>query len=113
MGKEKETDYEVTTGNVFDALGLENSDELLARSKLLDQVSSLIKSCGLTQAEVAKRLGITQPKVSMLVGGYLSAFSTESLLHYLSILGCKVEIRIRKPRSKVGIFRNKGHIAVC
>ncbi len=113
MAKEKETDYEVTTGNVFAALGREKSDELLARAKLLDQVGSLIKNSGLSQQEVAKKLGITQPKVSMLVTGCLSEFSTDSLLHYLSILGCEVEIRIKKPRSRIGIFRHKGCIAVC
>ena len=109
----EDKDYEVTTGNIFEDLGLDQPDELMARAKLLHQVSSLIKNSGLSQKEVAKKLGISQPKVSMLVGGRLSAFSTDSLIHYLSILGCEVEIRVKKPRSKVGIFRNKGCIAVC
>ena len=109
----EDKDYEVTTGNIFEDLGLDQSEELMARAKLLHQVSSLIKNSGLSQKEVAKKLGISQPKVSMLVGGRLSAFSTDSLIHYLSILGCEVEIRVKKPRSKVGIFRNKGCIAVC
>ena len=113
MAKEKETDYEVTEGNVFAALGRDNPDELLAKAKLLDQVSTLIKNSGLSQQDVAKKLGITQPKVSMLVTGRLSQFSADTLLHYLSILGCEVEIRIKKPRSKVGIFRHKGSITVC
>lgn len=112
MNKEN-LDYEVTEGNIFSALDLDNSEELLARSKLLMQVSDLIKKSGLSQQEVAKKLGITQPKVSMLVTGRLSEFSADSLLHYLSILGCEVEIRVKKPRSKVGIFRHKGCIAVC
>ena len=112
MTKNKAKGYEVTTGNVFATLGRKTSDELLARAKLLDQVSILIKNSGLSQKEVAKRLGITQPKVSMLVGGHLSAFSTDILLHYLSILGCEVQIRIKKPRTRIGIFRQKGCIAV-
>lgn len=113
MTKNKEKDYEITTGNVFAALGRDQPDELLARAKLLDQVGSLIKNSGFSQQEVAKKLGIAQSKVSMLVGGRLSAFSTDTLLHYLSILGCEVEIRVRKPRSRIGIFRHKGCIAVC
>ena len=113
MSKKKEKEYEVTRGSVFTALGSDQPDELLARAKLLDQVSSLIKNSGLSQQEVAKKLGITQPKVSMLVGGRLSAFSTDSLLHYLSILACEVEIRVRKPRSRIGIFRRRGCIDVC
>ena len=113
MTKAKETDYEVTQGNVFAALGRENAEELLARAKLLNEVSALIKKSGLTQHKIAKKLGITQSKVSMLVGGRLSAFSSETLMHYLSILGCGVEIRLHKPRSRVGIFGNTGYIAVC
>lgn len=106
-------DFDVTEGNIFADLGLDQPEELFARSKLLHQVSNLIKKCGLSQKEVAKKLGITQPKVSMLVSGKLSQFSADSLLHYLAILGCEVEIRIRRPRSRVGIFRHKGCIAVC
>jgi len=113
MSKAKETDYEVTEGNVFAALGFEQPEELLAKAKLLYQVSKLIKNSGLSQKEVAKKLDITQPKVSMLVTGRLSEFSTDSLLRYLSILGCEVEIRVKQPRSRVGIFRHKGCIAVC
>lgn len=106
-------EYEVTSPNIFTDLNLDQSEELLARAKLLDGVSSLIKSSGLSQQEVALKLGITQPKVSMLVTGRLSAFSTDSLIHYLSVLGCEVQIRIKKPRSRIGIFRHRGHIAVC
>lgn len=113
MNKEKEFDFEVTEENIFADLGLDQSEELLTRAKLLHQVSELIKNSRLSQKEVAKKLGITQPKVSMLVSGRLSQFSTDSLLHYLAILGCEVEIRIRKPRSRIGIFRHKGCIAVC
>lgn len=115
MAKQKKEDlqYEVSSGNVLADLGQGQSDELLARAKLLDKVSSLIKNSGLSQQEVANQLGISQPKVSMLVGGRLSAFSTDTLLHYLFILGCEVQIRIKKPRSKTGIFRHKGFIAVC
>ena len=85
----------------------------MARAQLLHKVGSLIKASMASQEEVAQRLGISQPKVSMLVSGRLSAFSTDTLLHYLALLGCNVEIRVWKPRSRIGIFRHKGHIAVC
>lgn len=111
--KEENSEYEVLSGNVFADLGLDQSEELLARAKLLDDVSSLIKNSGLSQQKVAGKLGITQPKVSMLLGGRLSAFSTETLIHYLSILGCEVQIKVKKPRSRRGIFLRRGHIAVC
>jgi predicted XRE-type DNA-binding protein len=117
MAKQREESSEdtVSSANVFAELGLGHakSEELLARAKLLDSVSTLIKNSGLSQQEVAGKLGITQPKVSMLVGGRLSAFSTDTLIHYLSILGCEVQIKVKKPRSRRGIFRHRGHIAVC
>lgn len=109
----KETDYEVTEGDVFSALGRKNADELLARAELLDKVGALIENSRLSQSKVAEKLGITQPKVSMLVNGRLSQFSTDTLLHYLSILGCEVKIHVKQPRSRVGIFGRRGCIAVC
>ena len=69
MEKDKELDYKVTKGNVFAALGRDQADELLARAQLLDRVSTHIKNSGLSQKEVAKKLGIGQPKVSKLVKG--------------------------------------------
>ncbi|MGL5264136.1 MAG: helix-turn-helix domain-containing protein [Candidatus Rhabdochlamydia sp.] len=111
--REKKSEYEISLGNIFEDLGLNQPEELLARARLLNDVSTLIKNSGLSQKEVAEKLEITQPKVSMLVSGQLSAFSTDTLIHYLSILGCEVQIKIKKPRSKKGIFRHRGHIAVC
>ena len=111
--KKAERKKEVSDENVFSELELQNSDELLARAKLLNNVSSLIKESGLSQKEVDEHLGITQPKVSLLVGGRLSAFSTETLLHYLSLLGCDIRISVKKPRSRIGIFRKKGNLGVC
>jgi predicted XRE-type DNA-binding protein len=110
--QEDHSENEISTGNIFADLGLDQSEELLARAKLLNNVSILIKNSGLSQKEVAEKLGITQPKVSMLVCGRLSTFSTDTLIHYLFILGCEVQIRVKKPRSRRGIFRHRGHIAV-
>ena len=103
--------YEVTTGNVFADLNLRSPDELMARAKLLQQVGALIKQSGLSQEEVAQKLGIRQPKVSLLVSGRLSAFGADTLLHYLTILGCKVEIRVKEPASS-HLFHGGG-MAVC
>jgi predicted XRE-type DNA-binding protein len=113
MAKNKETDWEESSGNVFADLGLDQPEDWLVRAKLLHRVSILIKNSRLSQKEVAKKLGITQPKVSMLVNGRLSEFSTDSLLHYLAVLGCEVEIRVKQPRSRIGIFKHRGCIAVC
>jgi predicted XRE-type DNA-binding protein len=91
--------YQVDEENIFAAIGRKNADELVARSELLEEVGELIKKSGLTQHQVAKKLGIKQSKVSMLVNGYLSEFSTDTLLYYLTILGCTTSIssEVRMP----------------
>lgn len=112
MTRKKETDYEIDNENIFAAIRRKDADELVTRSELLEEVGALIEKSGLTQKKVAKKLGIKQSKVSMLVNGSLSGFSTDTLLQYLSMLGCGVEIRLRKPRRQ-NIFSHKGYIAVC
>lgn len=97
----------ITTDHIFADLDLDDSDELIARSELLSEVSRLIKNSGLTQKEISKKLHISQPKVSMLISGKLSAFSTDTLMHYLTLLGCNVEIRIRAQSSRNRITKGK------
>jgi predicted XRE-type DNA-binding protein len=83
-----------SSGNVFADLGLANADELLIKAELVRQISSLIDVKNLTQTEAAKLLGIDQPKVSALLNGKLSGFSTERLFRFLNALGSDVEIRV-------------------
>jgi predicted XRE-type DNA-binding protein len=81
-------------GNVFADLGLPNPEELLLKAQLAAQIGSLISARQLTQSEAAGLLGIDQPKVSALLRGKLSGFSTERLFRFLNALGSNVEIRI-------------------
>jgi predicted XRE-type DNA-binding protein len=81
-------------GNVFADLGLSNPEEALAKSQLVWKISKIIKKRKLTQAKVAKILKIDQPKVSLLLRGYLKSFSLERLLRFLNDLGQDVYISI-------------------
>jgi len=89
----KAAEYELDEDNIFAAIGRKDADEFVARSELLDEVGDLIEKSGLTQHEVAKKLGIKQSKVSMLVNGHLSEFSGDILLHYLAILGFRLILK--------------------
>jgi len=95
----EEIKVQSSSGNVFADLGLANADELLIKAELVRQISNLIEARKLTQTEAAKLLGIDQPKVSALLNGKLSGFSTERLFRFLNALGSDVEIRvISKPQ---------------
>jgi predicted XRE-type DNA-binding protein len=93
--KMKEIEYEESSGNVFADLGIANPREALAKSQLALEIGKIIKRKKLTQAKVAKILGISQPKVSLLLRGYLKSFSLERLFRFLNDLGQDIHIKIK------------------
>ena len=90
----KSDHVELSSGNVFADIGLKDAEELLLKAKLVTKMSQLIEKKGLTQAEIAKRTGLDQPKVSRLLRGQLSGFSADRLFAVLNRLGHSVEVRI-------------------
>jgi predicted XRE-type DNA-binding protein len=101
-------DHEVGSDNVFADLGLPNPEAHLAKAELASRINQVIRQRRLTQAATAELLGIDQPKVSRLLRGYLTNFSTERLIQFLNLLGRDVEIVVRaSPRS-----RSIGHVRV-
>ena len=96
------------SGNVFADLGLPDPDERQLRVQLALRLNDLLQAEGLTQAAAARRFGIAQPHVSELKNYKLSRFSSERLLHYITLLNRDVEIFIRprtglkSPGSKTG-----------
>src|SRR3990167_1891300 len=89
---------ETGSGNVFKDLGLADPDERQLRVQLAVRLNDLLQAEGLTQAAAAKLLGMAQPHVSELKNYKLSRFSSERLLHCITLLNRDVEIFIR-PRS--------------
>ena len=99
---------DVGSDNIFADLGLPNPDEHLAKAELASRIGEAIRQRRLTQAAAAQLLGIDQPKVSRLLRGYLTNFSAERLMHFLTLLGRDVEIVVKPtPRS-----RRRGHVRV-
>jgi len=90
----EEIKVQSSSGNIFADLGLANPEELLIKAELIRQISNLITARNLTQTETSKLLGVDQPKVSALLHGKLSGFSTERLFRFLNALGSDVEIRV-------------------
>jgi predicted XRE-type DNA-binding protein len=100
-----ESEYEVSSGNVFADLGFAEPEEELARAALAHRIATIIEDRRLTQAEAAAIMGVIQPKVSELVRGHLEGFSLERLARYLIALGQDVEIVVRPAR-------DEGHLRV-
>ena len=88
------------SGNVFADLGLPDANDRLAKAELAHEICMLIEAEGLTQTQAADRLGIDQPKVSMLMRGRLKDFSTERLMRFIVMLGRDVVIGIREPEDR-------------
>lgn len=103
MDKERETDIPVTesSGNVFADMGLPEAEEELTKAQLASHIRQVIKRQRLTQVAAAAVMGIDQPKVSALLNGRLSNFSSERLMRLLTALGQDVDITVRaKPRDR-------------
>jgi predicted XRE-type DNA-binding protein len=96
------------TGNVFRDLGYADADERNLRVQLAMRVNELIARTGLTQVKAAALFGIPQPHVSELKHYKLNRFSSERLMHFMTLLDRDVEILIR-PRDKA---RSKGQVSV-
>jgi predicted XRE-type DNA-binding protein len=102
MAKKKAVRVTPSTGNVFRDLGFskEESEHLLVRADLLIQVQRAIASRRLKQAEAAKVLRVTQPRVSDLLRGRIDLFSTDALIDMLARLGVVVRLVVKPARAK-------------
>ena len=112
-GPGTKTAIAITRGgaNVFGDLGLANSEERLAKSRLAILIRLAIEERGLTQHDAGQLMGIDQPKVSHILHGRLSGYSTQRLIEFLNALGRDVEIVVRAaPKSRK---RGRLHIAAA
>lgn len=82
--------------NVWDALEDTPAEaaSMIMRSNLLIAVEQRVRSWGVTQAEAAKRLGITQPRLNDLLRGRITNFSLDTLINLASQAGLSVRLDI-------------------
>ncbi len=100
--------YEDGSENVFADIGVRDPEDSLVRAKLAKQIVEIIEKKGLRQSDIADILGVDQSKVSKLVRGRISGFTSDRLLRFLNRLGCDVKIEIRRTR----IVKTRGRISV-
>ena len=89
-----------SSGNVFRDLGFSasESESLRVRSDLMLNLQRLIEERGLTQAQAAKLLSVTQPRISDLLRGKIQLFSVDSLIEMLGRAGAHVSFVIKQRR---------------
>ncbi len=94
-----------SSGNVFSDLGFpeEEAEHLRVRADLLIQIQKTLEARGLKQAEAAKLLGVTQPRVSDLVRGRLDLFSVDNLIDLLARLGIRVRVVVVPPKKRLRV----------
>ena len=85
-----------SSGNVFVDLGFDEAEAeiMTMRVDLMVSLEKHIVAQGWTQAEAAKRLGITQPRVSKLKKGAWQEFSLDMLLTLAARAGLHPELRL-------------------
>ena len=67
-----------------------------ARAELMRAIAEHVRSSGMTQAEAAKTLGVTQPRISDLMRGKVDVFSIDTLVNMLAAAEIKLEMQLKK-----------------
>lgn len=88
--------------NVFADLGFPpvEAAHLRLRSGLMIRLTQIIQARGLTQAQAARLMGVSQPRISDLTRGRIDRFRIDTLVQLLGRCGVEVEISTKR-RPKV------------
>ena len=76
-------------------------DDLLAEMKLEQQIVALRETRGLTQKQLAKLLGTSQPYVAKLESGRVKNLGVKTLVKCARALGASVSIRIEPTKGRI------------
>lgn len=72
----------------------EEAENMKLRSTLMMAIKSHITETGISQAEAAKLLGVTQPRISDLMRGKIHLFGLDALVNMATAAGLHIEMRI-------------------
>jgi predicted XRE-type DNA-binding protein len=95
-------EYEIGSDNVYADLGLPDAEKLKVKTGLVIEIRKAMRQLGLTQQAAAKRMGLTQPKVSDMMRGDFSNLSERKLMDCLTRLGYDIEIKIKPATEPIG-----------
>jgi predicted XRE-type DNA-binding protein len=82
---------------VWDALedSPEDAANMTMRSNVMATLNETVRGWNLPQAQAARHLGITQPRLNELLRGKINKFSLDTLLTLAMRAGLKVKIEVR------------------
>jgi predicted XRE-type DNA-binding protein len=82
--------------NVWDALADTPQEvaSLTARSDIMIALQEHIRASGRTQRQIAKELGVSQPRISDLMRGRIDLFSLDALFDLAFAAKLRIEIQI-------------------
>ena len=85
-----------SSGNIFLDLGFRPHEAavLLLRTELAEALRQWMESEGITQTQAAKRLEITQPRVSEIMRGKIELMSLDYMVGLCAKAGVSVEVRL-------------------
>lgn len=98
----KEQVSTASSGNVFADLGLPDPDQDVVKANLVHTIADIIRDRGLSQKDAAALLSTDQAKVSALLRGKISGFSTDRLMRLLARLGHNVTIVVERREREHG-----------
>ena len=90
------------SGNVFADLGIPDAEKLKIKTGLVIEIRKAMRQLNLTQQEAAKRMGLTQPKVSDMMRGDFTNLSERKLMDCLTRMGYDIEIKLKPTSEPVG-----------
>lgn len=85
-----------TFASVWDAIEdtPAEAENMKLRSTLMMALEQHIRAKGWTQVEAARRLGVTQPRVSDLLRGKINLFALDTLVNMVVAAGLHIELRV-------------------
>jgi predicted XRE-type DNA-binding protein len=86
-----------TFANIWDAIedSSEDAATMTMRSNVMIAITDQVRSWKATQAQAARRLGITQPRLNDLLNGKINKFSLDALMTLATRAGMRVKIDVR------------------
>lgn len=72
----------------------EEAENMRIRSTLMIALEKHIRAKNWTQAEAARHLGVTQPRISDLLRGKINLFALDSLVNMIVAAGLSLEVRV-------------------